>query len=147
MELKPLLDKIPFFAQFTDGEKERILRMNCYFAKYKAGDFIIREGSLDNNSMYIILKGGAHVTQNPFPDTPIATLEAGTVVGEISFLTLQPRISNVVAREPTVCFTINGATMEDLPSPLQHKIKDRLIEILVKRLETMNQTLVDLMRR
>ncbi|MEO5346622.1 MAG: cyclic nucleotide-binding domain-containing protein [Magnetococcus sp. YQC-9] len=140
-----LLDNIPFFWSFTEEEKERLVGLDCYFETYQAGDYLIHEDAEDN-SLFIILKGTANVTKKSHPKQVITVLEPGTVFGEISFLTQRPRSTNVVANEKMICFTITGDTMRDLDSQMQHKIKDQLIEILVQRLDQLNQTLLNLVR-
>ncbi|MBF0294560.1 MAG: cyclic nucleotide-binding domain-containing protein [Magnetococcales bacterium] len=145
MIARQLLDSIPFFWNFSDEEKDHLLSLDNYFESFKPGEFLIHEGAEDN-ALYIILKGRADVTKNSMPKKVIATLEPGTVVGEISFLTNRPRTTNVIAAEKMICFTINGQTMAELNTHMQHKIKDQLIEILVQRLDNMNQTLLELAR-
>ncbi|MBF0178487.1 MAG: cyclic nucleotide-binding domain-containing protein [Magnetococcales bacterium] len=145
MIARQLLDSIPFFWNFSDEEKDHLLSLDNYFESFKPGEFLIHEDAEDN-ALYIILKGRAEVTKNSKPKRVIATLEPGTVVGEISFLTNRPRTTNVIASEKMICFTINGQTMTELSSHMQHKIKDQLIEILVQRLDNMNQTLLELAR-
>ncbi|MEO5331789.1 MAG: cyclic nucleotide-binding domain-containing protein [Magnetococcus sp. YQC-5] len=145
MIAKQLLESVPFFWTFTDEEKELLLSLDNYFESFKQGELIIQEGAQDT-ALYIILKGNAYVTKSSHPKKIIATLTPGTVVGEISFLTQRARSTNVIAADKMICFTINGETMADLSSQMQHKFKDQLIEILVQRLDTMNQTLVELAR-
>ncbi|MBF0155178.1 MAG: cyclic nucleotide-binding domain-containing protein [Magnetococcales bacterium] len=145
MDIWPLLDKLPFFSTFTDAEKTKLLKMDCYFATFAPGEYLMREGVVDNNALFVLLKGRAQVTKNSNPKTVIATLERGMVVGEISFLTNQARTSNVMATEPMLCFTINNQTMEELTFQLQHKIKDRLILLLVNRLQSKDKELLALM--
>ncbi|MBF0614606.1 MAG: cyclic nucleotide-binding domain-containing protein [Magnetococcales bacterium] len=145
MIVQRLLDNIPFFWTFTEEEKERLLGLDCYFQTFQSGDYLIHEEAEDN-ALFIILKGTAKVTKKSHPDRVITILEPGTVFGEIAFLTQRPRSTDVVANEKMICFTINGETMAQLDSQMQHKIKDQLIEILVQRLDQMNQTLLNLVR-
>ncbi|MBF0339733.1 MAG: cyclic nucleotide-binding domain-containing protein [Magnetococcales bacterium] len=145
MVVQRMLDNIPFFWSFTEEEKTQLVNLDCYFESFQIGDYLIQEDAEDN-ALFIILKGTAKVTKKSHPDKVITTLEPGTVFGEISFLTQRPRSTNVIACEKMICFTINGQTMTQLDSQMQHKIKDQLIEILVQRLDQMNQTLLDLVR-
>ncbi|MBF0212692.1 MAG: cyclic nucleotide-binding domain-containing protein [Magnetococcales bacterium] len=145
MIVQRLLDNIPFFWSFTEEEKDILIGLDCYFESFQAGDYLIQEDAEDN-ALFIILKGTAKVSKRSHPDRVITILEPGTVFGEISFLTQRPRSTDVVACEKMICFTINGETMAQLDSQMQHKIKDQLIEILVERLDQMNQTLLNLVR-
>ncbi|MBF0190686.1 MAG: cyclic nucleotide-binding domain-containing protein [Magnetococcales bacterium] len=145
MVVQRLLDNVPFFWSFTEEEKNLLISLDCYFESFQAGDYLIHEDAEDN-ALFIILKGTARVSKKSHPDKIITILEPGTVFGEISFLTQRPRSTDVVACEKMICFTINGETMSQLDSLMQHKIKDQLIEILVQRLDQMNQTLLNLVR-
>ncbi|MBF0270692.1 MAG: cyclic nucleotide-binding domain-containing protein [Magnetococcales bacterium] len=145
MVVQRLLDNVPFFWSFSEEEKNLLISLDCYFESFQAGDYLIHEDAEDN-ALFIILKGTARVSKKSHPDKIITILEPGTVFGEISFLTQRPRSTDVVACEKMICFTINGETMSQLDSQMQHKIKDQLIEILVQRLDQMNQTLLNLVR-
>lgn len=143
--MNQLIDSVPFFGGFSEDEKRIIINSDSYFESFEAEDRIIEEGSRDS-VLYIIIKGKAVVTKNSHPDRIIATLEAGTVMGELSFLTNRPRSTNVTATTKVVCFTLNSETMKLLDSSMQHKIKDQLIDILVRRLDEMNCIFLSLLR-
>ncbi|HIJ83874.1 MAG: hypothetical protein HW380_2579 [Magnetococcales bacterium] len=145
MTTNQLLDNVPFFKIFSQQEKQRILDSESYFESFEEGESIIKEGSSDSN-LYIIIKGKAIVTKTSHPEHVLATLGGGTVMGELSFLTRRLRSSNVVAAEKVVCFSLNSETMSQLDSGMQHKIKDQLIEILIGRLDEMNNVYLNLLR-
>ncbi|MBF0180805.1 MAG: cyclic nucleotide-binding domain-containing protein [Magnetococcales bacterium] len=142
MDERAILDKIRFFDRFSDAEKKQILCAEHYFARYREGDYLIREEEIDG-TLFILLQGSAIVSKRTKPGMILTTLTPGMVVGEISFLTNRPRISDVIATEETVCFTLTRMTLENLSLPLQNKIKDQLIDILVGRLDRTNQMLVE----
>jgi len=139
-----LLDTISFFKIFSPEEKKLILESESYFESFEPGEQIIEEGGLDN-SLYIIIKGTAVVTKSSHPDRVITTLSGGAIMGELSFLTQRPRSSNVKAAEKVVCFSLNRETMALLDSGMQHKIKDQLIEVLIGRLDAMNNVYLNLL--
>ncbi|MGN7613221.1 cyclic nucleotide-binding domain-containing protein [Magnetococcales bacterium HHB-1] len=147
MVILKLIEKIPFFWEFTQEEKASLVaQQDTFFANFKKGDYLIREESSES-ALYILIRGSVNVTKNQLPEVVIATLKPGAVFGEISFLTKQPRTTNVIANEDITVFTISGhKEMRTLDLSLQNKIKDQLINILVKRLDAMNSTLIKLMR-
>ncbi|MEO5349748.1 MAG: cyclic nucleotide-binding domain-containing protein [Magnetococcus sp. YQC-3] len=140
MLLLKLIDRIPFFANFSTEHKQVLAESDTFFTHFDKGAFLIREGSIDP-VLLIIVRGSAIVTKNDHPDQPLATLPAGAVVGEIAFLTNRVRTSNVVAAEKTTCFAIDRASLEEMELAIQLKFKDELIESLIKHLDTANQAL------
>ncbi|MBF0427992.1 MAG: cyclic nucleotide-binding domain-containing protein [Magnetococcales bacterium] len=142
MDSKSLLDRIAFFSRFSEVEKHQILCAQHHFVKFSAGEYLVRENDNDD-TLYIILKGTAHVVKSSKPNHVLAKLTPGMIIGEVSFLTRRNRITSVIADDEMICFTINGSTMEELSVYSQNKIKDQLIEILVQRLDQTNQTLLD----
>ncbi|MBF0283377.1 MAG: cyclic nucleotide-binding domain-containing protein [Magnetococcales bacterium] len=145
MVLLKLLEKIPFFHDFTSEELTRFIEGDSFFANYHRGDHIIREGGVDH-ALFILIKGAAVVTKENKPEMLIASLKPGTTFGEISFLTHQARTTNVIASEECTVFRLDGKMLAKMDLSIQNKIKDQLITVLVKRLDEMNMTLVRLAR-
>ncbi|MBF0160441.1 MAG: cyclic nucleotide-binding domain-containing protein [Magnetococcales bacterium] len=140
MLILKLLEQIPFFWEFTEEERQIFVDSNSFFIHYQPNDLLIREGDEDD-ALLIILEGSALVHTNANPEVTLATLTSSAIIGELSFLTKQPRTSNVVAQQETVAFRIDGQAMKQLDPVLQLKIKDQLIRILVDRLEQMNHAM------
>ena len=69
----------------------------------------------------------------------ITKLKAGTVFGEIAYLTKRKRITSVIADGDVIALKIDTKNIDALKPAIPTKLKDNLIEILVKRLETMNK--------
>ncbi|MBF0429165.1 MAG: cyclic nucleotide-binding domain-containing protein, partial [Magnetococcales bacterium] len=90
-------------------------------------------------SLYVIIKGTVCVVKEDYPGKMITSLSDGAVLGEASFLVGRPRTASVIAKGPVTVFKIDQAAVKKFDYPLQIKIKDRLAEILVERLEKMNQ--------
>ncbi len=141
MLLLKLLDTVPFFWQFSDDEKRIITENDSFFESFEDGDFIIRENDADT-SLLVLIKGEVAVTKEPHPKQVLTTMGPGAMFGEISFLTSQPRTSNVIAQGQAIVFKMDQHSMELLEPQLQNKIKDQLIEVLVKRLVKMNDKLI-----
>lgn len=140
MVLLKLIDKIPFFSTFDKENKLLLAESGSFFATYEKGEVIIRENEIDD-ALLVIIRGSVVVTKNNRPDHVLTTLRDGAVFGEISFLTKRPRSTNVVAEERTICFIINGTTMNEMGPSLQIQFRDQLIDILIRRLDTMNSVL------
>lgn len=119
--------------------------------KYYPNQRIISEGEFDN-CLFVLLYGDVIVTKNipshEGTDSPsqamLAKLSPGALFGEIALISKHPRTSNVTAVGETVVIKISRKDMEMLPPLLSNKIQSMLIELLVKRLESLNAKMSEL---
>ena len=77
-------------------------------------------------------------------DRKIAKVKGGQFVGEVGFICGDPRTATVIADTDLVTFCINRSRFMYLPATLREKIKDRLINGLVDRVESMNEHIAQL---
>jgi CRP-like cAMP-binding protein len=143
MQLVKLLEPIPFFRDFTQQELQSIAGNDTFYMRFDKGEVIIQEGDVGDSSLYVVVKGSVSVSKF---NMPIASLKPGAVIGEISFLTMRPRSTTVVAAEPTIMFRITSKTIKSLHKDTAEKIKDQLIDILISRLDEMNVALTKIVR-
>ena len=136
-----ILDNISFFDGFSGEDKERLSLADNLFKSYEPGDLIIEEGAPDD-SLKIIIQGSANVTKKIRPDFVLSKMNQGAVMGELSFLTTRPRSTNVTAETKVICFSISSMVMQSEDFEFKNKIKDKLIEILIKRLDEKDKTLM-----
>lgn len=76
----------------------------------KAGDTLIREGESDRE-LFILAEGELHVTIH---STILARLAPGTVVGEGTFFSGQPRSATVVSAVPGIAWSLSWEKFETL---------------------------------
>ena len=69
----------------------------------------------------------------------IAKLKAGAVFGEIAYVAKRKRTTSVIPDGNVIALKIDTKNIDALKPAIPTKLKDNLIEILVKRLETMNK--------
>lgn len=131
-----IMDRIPFFKDFSEYEKRRITSFHTHLQSFKMGAYVIKEGASDT-SFYILLTGTVSVVKAG-KSSALAQLNAGDFVGEVSFLTNRKRTSNVVANEPVVALRVDKQLMAQLGAEIREKIKDRIIDRLVARMDDMN---------
>lgn len=143
--IQKLMEKIPFFWEMTPEERAVFAASNSFFQVFKDGDVIIREDDESDFSLYVIVKGQVFVRKEEYPGKVITVLETGSVLGEASFLVGRPRTASVIAKGSVTVFRVDREAMKRFDYPLQIKIKDRLAEILVERLEKMNQALAHIL--
>lgn len=140
-----LMEQIPFFWEMTQEERAVFAAGNTFFQIFKNGELIIKEGDVTDFSLYVIVKGAVYVRKEDYPGKVITILEEGAVLGEASFLVGRPRTASVLAKGDVTVFKIDRGAMAKFDYPLQIKIKDRLAEILVERLEKMNLALAHIL--
>lgn len=134
-----LINKVSFFDNFNQEDKVILAETGSFFETFEKDNYIVQEED-QGNVLFVIIRGSVRVFTNKNPDHILATLQAGAVFGEISFLTQRPRTTNVVTNEKTTCFVMNNSTLEEMGPTFQLKFKDQLIEILIRRLERKNRT-------
>ncbi len=134
-----IISDIAFFRDFSDAERHSFVSNYTRIQKCVAGVFIVKEGSTDS-SFYILLSGSVSVMKNGNP-APLAELVPGAIFGEMSFLANMPRTANVVANDRSLFIQIDKKLMDVLGAEIREKIKDRIIDQLLKRMSKMNQLL------
>lgn len=100
------------------------------------GDRIVRQGE-PGDALFVLLSGIAEVTLDESPDRPMAVLGAGDTFGEISFLTMKPRIANVVAKAPCELIVLSGEFLKRFIAnepAIAAKILLNLSRVLARRL-------------
>ncbi len=59
----------------------------------------------------------------------------------MSFFTKKPRHSNVIANEDVLVLKLDKSFFDKVDSAIKDKIKDYLIELLINRLDSVNESL------
>ncbi|MEO5364334.1 MAG: cyclic nucleotide-binding domain-containing protein [Magnetococcus sp. DMHC-8] len=137
-KLVELLEKIPFFAEFSSYEKKRVAGNNTAFKSYRAGAKVIKEGDTDT-SFFIILSGTVSVVKQ---GATIINLGQGEFFGEMAFLTNEPRNTSVVAFDDSVvALQVDQELMKRLSADIREKIKDQIITKLIERLNKTTERL------
>ncbi len=140
------LESLPFFKVFTKKEKESLASIKNIFIKFDSGDFIIRENEREE-AVYIILKGTVNITKRGFPDLVLSQLSSGSVFGEISLMEKRPRGNNVLSLGEVVVMKLDKIAIEKLPLTMQNKLHQSFINVLIQRLDDMNENLIKASRR
>ncbi len=139
MQLIDTINEIPMFNHFTESEKKMFAKLEHSLLGFKKDDIIIREGDTFT-SLYLLIKGTIIITKAEL-SIPIATLSQGALFGEMSFFTKKPRYSNVIAKENVLVMKLDKSFFDKADSAIRDKIKDYLIELLINRLDSTNESL------
>ncbi len=136
---------LPLFEKFTDAERKKFAaEINDSIINYDVGDIIIHEGA-EHGGLYLLLQGSVLVTKSGY-DYIMAQLSPGAVFGEMSFFTKKPRHSNVIASDDVLAVKMDEDFFQRVHCDIKDKIKNYLIEMLIKRLDEMNASLVKIAR-
>lgn len=134
LKLIEIANRIPLFKALDAHEKEQVVSIPKIVKAIKAGERFITFGE-HNDSFYILLSGMASVYQK---EKKIAVVHGGQFVGEVGFICSEARTANVIADTDLITFRIDKTCFNHLPLVLRDKIKDKLINGLVDRVEEMN---------
>ncbi|MFO0728044.1 MAG: cyclic nucleotide-binding domain-containing protein [Myxococcota bacterium] len=100
-----LLKKLPIFEDLSIDEMKDFYQL-CEQISVPAGEVLIEQGR-PGQALYIIREGSiAVVSVEGKAEKPIATLPAGTYVGEMSLIDESPTSARVKAAEPVKAFRI-----------------------------------------
>ncbi len=144
MGLYELIDDMPMFKFFSDKEKKEFVSMEHALLGFKQDEIIIQEGDAFS-SLYLLIKGTICITKTG-ENAPLTKLSAGAVFGEMSFLTKKPRFTNVVANENVLVMKMDDDFFRKVQPEIKDKIKGYLIELLINRLDAMNESLSKISR-
>lgn len=131
-----ILDKVALFDDMNREDKQLLAQFHWYFVAYKTGDYLTDEDSLDKR-FFILLSGGVNVLKGTAQQL-ITQLSPGEIIGEISFLTNEPRTASVIANTDSTALVIDQQLLDELPIATREKLKDQLILKMALRLNCMN---------
>jgi CRP/FNR family transcriptional regulator, cyclic AMP receptor protein len=126
----------PLFRYFTDEERERVEQLG-EMRHIPEGEYLIHAG--DTDSTLFAVEGGhldIIVVREGNPVT-VATVGAGDVLGEVSFIDDSPRTVSVTAGEATIVRAWNRRTLSEalaFEPQLLAKFSVAMCELLVERL-------------
>ena len=131
----------PLFRYFTEGERDRIESIG-EVKRMAAGSFLIRAGEIDS-TLFAVEEGTLeiigidHGVQKVF-----ATVAAGDVIGEVSFIDDSPRSVSVRASSETTVRAWDKRTLSEalaFDPQLLAKFAVAMSELLVERLRDVSR--------
>jgi len=140
-----LMGNIPFFDQLTKQEMKNLASLDSNVVRFSPSEFIIQEGDLEF-IVYVLLKGVVRVAKTIPKEVTITKLKAGAIFGELSWVGKRPRTTSVIADGDVIALKLDLESIDRFGPVLAKKIQDKLMGILVTRLEKMNEQLSQLVR-
>jgi diguanylate cyclase (GGDEF)-like protein/PAS domain S-box-containing protein len=132
------LSRLRLFEKVELKPLQGLLR-ECQFIELAGGDTLIEAGQR-NDSMYLLLTGRLQVCLDSGKATPVAIIEPGESVGEISVMDQLPASATVVASEESRLLLISRETFWRLIAA-SHGVASNLLSILAQRLRDNNCTM------
>jgi len=151
------VNTVPFFKEFSDVEKEKLISRADCFEKYNKEDLVFKQGD-PGNTLFLVLQGKVglfrlgtikvdegRVSLKEESNKKITTLNPGIIFGEISMLTESKRnVSARVESAQAVLMKITKKLIDGLNHPTQIKFHRQLLVALATHLDSMNAQFVDL---
>jgi CRP/FNR family transcriptional regulator, cyclic AMP receptor protein len=160
LEKHPILvfiERLPFFREFSEEEKSKLVQASGVFEKFKDGDSIISEGDT-GAALFVVLTGTIRIVKSTVASVKeghislqepevitLAELKAGSIFGEVSLISDRPRNTSALASSAeVVVMKITKEVVENFNLTIQKKFHTQLIQVLVQRLDDMNTKFIKL---
>jgi CRP/FNR family cyclic AMP-dependent transcriptional regulator len=142
MSLYEMIKDMPMFEKFSDKEKKAFAKMEHTLCEFRQGDIILKDGER-LTSIFLLVKGSVLISKT-VNDAPIrlAKLRPGEIFGEMSFFSHRSRQSNVIANEDVLAIRIDDKFFKNAKPGVKDKINSYFIEVLVNRLDAMNDSIM-----
>ena len=129
-----VIRKLYFFEPLDDKIVKQIAQQ-CFEREFAAGDYIIRQGE-PGLGLYFIIQGAVKVEiETHGRSVPVAQLQPGAFLGELSIVDEQARSANVVCLESTQCLLLTRDSFS--------KLMNKHPEILVQMVKTLARRIRD----
>ena len=135
-----LLRALDFFSQFGDVELWEVVH-RARWQRFAFGHALYRRGE-EGRSFHIIAKGSIEVHR---AGKRVATLGAGTSVGETAYLAPNPELrrhsTDVVVAEPATTISFDPEALARLSPEGRHLFDEAFIRVLVRRLHAAHESM------
>jgi diguanylate cyclase (GGDEF)-like protein len=137
-----LLSRLQLFRN-VELENTALLKLlgQCEYRTLDAGEVLLST-SAENHFLYILLKGRLAIQLNLHDDIPLATVEPGECVGEMSIIDSAPPSAQVSATEETEVLAIEQDILWRMVS-VSHEIARNLLYIMSERVRYSNLVIAD----
>ena len=139
---KLLLSRLQLFRN-VDLDNTALLDLldQCEYRQLAAGEIILSTEA-ENHYLYILLKGRLAIQLNSHDDIPLATVEPGECVGEMSIIDSRVPSAQVSASEQSQVLVIEQEILWRMVS-VSHEIARNLLYIMSERVRYSNLVIAD----
>lgn len=137
-----LLSRLQLFRN-VDLDNQALLELlgQCEYRTLAAGEVILSTEA-ENHYLFILLKGRLAIQLNSHDDIPLATVEPGECVGEMSIIDSRVPSAQVSASEETQVLVIEQDILWRMVS-VSHEIARNLLYIMSERVRYSNLVIAD----
>jgi len=143
--LLTLMDKTPFFREMDSAERESLLTFENHWIQFKPQEKILSEDEVDYG-FFVLLAGQVSVMRSKPAEISLAQLVSGSIFGEITLKAKRPRTSSIEADEEVTVFKVDNQLVDQLDPKMIIKIKDQVIDLVISRLDEVNNRLSSFIR-
>ncbi len=143
--LLKLMDNIPFFKEMDNAEREGLLAYEKHWMQFKPQEKILKEDEVDYG-FFVLLEAKVSVLRSKPTEMTLAQLVPGALFGEITMKARRPRTSSIEADEEVTVFKVDALLIDKLSPQLIIKVKDQIINLVITRLDEVNNRLSSFIR-
>ena len=144
-ELLKMMDDVGFFREMNKAEREKMLSFDDHWMDVPAEGKILKEGEVDAG-LLVRMKGTVSITKTFPTEVHLAQLVPGAIFGEVTLRSSRVRNSNVMADVDCSVLRIDNQLVGHLELELLLKVKDQIVELLISRLDEVNNRLGSFLR-
>lgn len=138
MRIRARLRSLEILTGVDEGVAWAVLQ-HCGTRQLALGEVLLSKGQ-ENRNLYFVLEGRLGIHLGDEPSSPIALLEEGQTVGELSVMDGSPASAHVIALEPVLLLEIAHETFWRLVN-LSHQFAINLLLLLAHRMRSNNSSL------
>jgi serine/threonine protein kinase len=135
-----LLRSLAFFADFGDVELWEVVH-RAQWHRHGYGDALYRKGE-EGNSLHLVTQGQVQVMRD---GRCVATLGAGSSVGEMAYLAPDPALRvhtvDILVSQPATTVSFTPDSLERLSLSTRHRFDKAFIRVLVGKLHSSQEAL------
>jgi tRNA A-37 threonylcarbamoyl transferase component Bud32 len=135
-----LLRSLEFFANFGDVELWEVVH-RAQWQRHGFGQALYRRGE-EGNTFHIVTQGQVDIYRD---GNKVATLGAGTSVGEMAYLAPSPDLrmhtADILVSQPATTIAFTPESLKQLSLATRHLFDEAFIRVLVRRLHAAHEAL------
>jgi CRP-like cAMP-binding protein len=144
-KLVKLMDETPFFKEMDKADREVLLSHKNHWMQFKPQEKVLKENEVDYG-FFVLLEGQVSVMRSKPEEISLAQLVPGAMFGEITMKAKRPRSSSIEADNDVTVFKVDSQLLDQLSPELIIKIKDQIIDLVITRLDEVNNRLSSFIR-
>lgn len=139
---KQILSRLQLFRNVDLDEPAFDALLNkCNYRELEDGNSLLSIEK-ENHHLYIVIRGRCNVQLGHYDDMPLATVEPGECVGEMSIIDSRVPSATVVASESTLVLEIEQEVLWRMVS-ISHEVARNLLYIMSERVRYSNLVIAD----